>query len=65
MAGGTFLSSRKRKPPTSAVLGQVPFFTMARTLGGNSRGLIWVEQFADPNSKDLGFDSGDARLDRP
>jgi hypothetical protein len=33
MAGGTFLSSRKRKPPMSAVLGQVPFFTIARTLG--------------------------------
>jgi hypothetical protein len=28
MAGGTFLSSTKRKPPMSAVLGQVPFFTV-------------------------------------
>jgi hypothetical protein len=33
MEGGTFLSSIKQKPPTSAVLGQVPIFTMARTLG--------------------------------
>jgi hypothetical protein len=33
MKGGTFLSSTKQKPPMSAVLGQIPFFTMARTLG--------------------------------
>jgi hypothetical protein len=33
MAGGTFLSKTRRKPPMSAILGQVPFFTMAPTLG--------------------------------
>jgi hypothetical protein len=33
MAGGTFLSKRRPKPPMTAVLGQVPFVAMARTLG--------------------------------
>jgi len=33
MEGGTFLSSTKQKAPMSAVLGQAPFFTVARTLG--------------------------------
>jgi len=33
MEGGTFLSSTKQKASMSAVLGQIPFFTMARTLG--------------------------------